>query len=73
MLISVMTVISTFLGIMVGVNLMKRTVKKVTYDGVMKISWNPDTGKLLYSLELNDDVEDLGLKESISFKVVPRD
>lgn len=66
-----LAVVTTFLGVMLGISSRNYDASGAAHDGVMNVSQEED-GKLLYSLELNDDVTDLASKDHISFKVQPQ-
>lgn len=59
--------IDLFLGAILGIS-----SKNYQGDGTLNID-NSDPEKDTYNLELNDDIEELGNKKSITFKVVTKD
>jgi hypothetical protein len=61
------TSLDTFLGILLGLSTASYNASDAAYDGQMNVVSKDD--KLTYSLELNDDVEDLPNKGSVTFKV----
>lgn len=66
------TVVSTFLGLVLGVSTKNFNASDEPYDGEVKVKWDPVTDKTIYSLELNENVgiEDIAGMKQVVFKVV---
>lgn len=61
-------VITTFLGVVLGVSTRQYEASGSAYDGQMVVT-NPEGGPKVFSLELDGDPEDIASKDSIRFKV----
>lgn len=63
----VVSAVMTFLGILLGISTSSYN-RSSAFDGSMVVS-NTNSGKTLYSLELDTPIEDLPTKDSVVFKV----
>lgn len=61
--------LDTFLGVILGISSSTYKSSGAKYDGNLVMTITPE-GKKVYSLELNDDVENLDDKDEIHFKMV---
>jgi hypothetical protein len=61
--------IATLLGMLLHIAAKSYNSSNAKYDGAINIIEKPDGG-LLYSLELESDIDDLAEKETILFKVL---
>lgn len=62
------TAVDTFLGVLLGLSTRAYNKSPLRFNGNIVISQNED-GKKLYSLELNDDVENIDNMQQVVFKV----
>lgn len=60
--------IATFLGVCLGLSSVQFDQSGAAHDGRVVVTTD-ETGKKLFSLELNGDPENLDQKEALSFKV----
>lgn len=67
-IVGTIAVVTTFLGVTLGISTAQYYKSDVPYDGNMVIRSN-NVGNKMFSLELNSDPNDIEGKESISFKV----
>lgn len=63
-----LAVLATFLGVAIGIS--NKTYEAMGGGNVGTVVITEDDDKKLYSLELNEDVDDLADKDTISFKVL---
>lgn len=63
-------VITTFLGVILGVSTRQYEASGAGYDGRMVVV-EPEDGRKIFSLELDGDPEDIVNRDSIRFKVDP--
>lgn len=66
--VGTITAIDTFLGVILGISTKNYNASDIKYDGQMNVI-TKDDGTKLYSLDLNNDVENLSTKKDITFKV----
>ena len=66
--VATIAVVSTFLGVILGISNVQYNKSDNQYDGDMVVEDGDD--RTLYRLVMKDDVENLGDKKSVSFKVV---
>lgn len=69
-------VIATFIGVTLGISSSNFDKTDAGYDGNVVVTTHPQTGKKLYSLEINHDavsIDHLDQKSSLKFKMAPRD
>lgn len=69
--VGTLAVITTFLGVCLGVSSRQYEVSGAAYDGDMTVVQAGD-GHPIYSLQLSDDPANLPDKDSIRFKIRPR-
>lgn len=69
--VGTVTVLDTFLGIILGISTNRYYNSDVRYDGVIQIEQVPG-GPKKFSMELNSDPNDLENKEAVIFKVHPQ-
>ncbi len=60
----------TFLGAILGISTKNFNQSDSVFDGELITEVDPVTGKIVYNLTLNEDVESVIQKETLSFKVV---
>lgn len=65
-----MVAVDTFLGVILGISTKRYNESEAKYDGNVVIT-EDDAGGKLYSLELSGDLDALGTKKEIVFKVAP--
>ena len=68
--VGTIALVTTFLGLLLGISTKNYNTSDAKYDGVIVMNQDPETGKFIYSLDLNDDVETLNDKTDITFKMV---
>lgn len=68
--IGTITVIDTFLGVLLGLSSNAYAKSETRYAGTIKVTDGVD--KKLYSLELNDQPETLEAKSEAIFKIAPQ-
>lgn len=66
--VGTITVIDTFLGVVLKLNSITYKNSDAQYDGVMNVVQKPEGG-LTYDLSLNGDPADLPAQKAVSFKV----
>ena len=67
--VGTLALVTTFLGVLLGVSTKNFNSSDAKYDGVIDMQVDPSTGKLIYGLELNDDVSTLVDKSQVMFKL----
>lgn len=70
--IGTLAVLTTFLGVILGISSRNYESSGAAYDGTMVVGTSADGTKLAYSMELDGDPADLKDKKSVSFKVAPQ-
>ncbi len=68
--IGMLAVIATLLGVCLTISSRQYKVSGAAYDGQIVVSV-PDDGPKLFSLQLDEDPEELEKKNSVTFKVFP--
>lgn len=63
--------IATFLGVCLGLSSKQYDASEAAFDGKLVVGISPESGRKLYSLEVEGDPEDIEQKSSVSFKVTP--
>lgn len=66
--VATIAVIATFLGVVLGISQVQYNKAGFQFDGDMVVENSED--RTLYRLVMKDDVENLGNKKSVSFKVI---
>lgn len=69
--VGTVTVIDTFLGVLLGISTRSYNASDAKYDGEMEVGHPNEDGVQTVSLQLNDHPESLLGKNKVSFKVVP--
>lgn len=69
--VGTLAVITTFLGVTLGISSRNYEASGAAYDGNMVVINAPDGVSKTFSLELNGDPEEIAGKDSITFKVQP--
>lgn len=67
--IGTIAAVTTFLGVLLGISTRAYANVPPSYDGVISVGTNPDTGVKTYSLELDSDPEQLDQKSSVTFRI----
>lgn len=62
--------LATFLGAVLGISAKNYNASDTGFDGSLVATKDPETGKILFSFEVQGDPYDLLAKKSTSFKVV---
>lgn len=68
--VGTLAIVTVFLGTILGISSKNYNSSDEKYDGEVVITSDPETGKILYSMDLNDDIPTLVGKGSLSFKVL---
>lgn len=68
--VGTMAILATFGGVLLGLSSWSYHAVEATTDGEIVIMTD-ETGKKIYSLELNGDPNDIDLKKQVAFKVKP--
>ena len=66
-----LAVLATFLGAVLGLSSKQYDESEAAFDGTLEVETN-DTGRTLFSLQVDGDPEELAKKGAISFKVAPK-
>lgn len=66
--VGVIAIVTTFLGVSLGINAKTYYDSDEPYDGEI-VTTETDSGKLIYSLELGVDPEEIRSMNSVNFKV----
>jgi hypothetical protein len=71
--VGTLAIVTVFLGSILGISSKNYNSSDAKFDGEVVMQQDPATGKLIYSLDLNDDIPTLVGKDSITFKVTDPD
>lgn len=69
--IGTIAAITTFLGVILGISTKAYNKSNARYDGTVNI-YETDHDTILYSLDLNDDVQSIDDKTEVVFRVNPQ-
>lgn len=67
--VGTVTVVDTFLGVLLGLSSASYNASDKKYDGQMNIH-EDGSGRMLFELDVSKDPEVLGQKDEVAFKVV---